>query len=279
MAKGKRAVALFEVIQRDKRFGPKTPQAPKDPPADFSPQMAEKAVDLWRKQHSDPETWTNSTARVGQSFSALMSRMKSARLAAGAAIASTARDIRVWMVRTNGIAPGAAAALVVIAAMMLARHFMRPVDQASTIEQALRAGPAHPSVLAINTERPAPSVPAVPSPEAASDAIQASDAAPANLAQPGQRVVNMHYVLMQSYFEQKTAEEARDFLNQNGIACTIERGVKGWRPDFYQVIVLQGFLRPSGPEYLAYRHRVEELGLQFSPKSRYKRFVPQAIKW
>jgi len=101
----------------------------------------------------------------------------------------------------------------------------------------------------------------------------------ANLAQPGRRVVNMHYVLMQSYFEEKTAEEARDFLNQNGIACTIERGVKGWRPDFYQVIGLQGFPRPSGPEYLAYRHRVEELGLQFSPKSRYKRFVPQAIKW
>ena len=102
---------------------------------------------------------------------------------------------------------------------------------------------------------------------------------PQTSLQPGRRVVNMHYVLMQSYFEQKTAEEARDFLNQNGIACTIERGVKGWRPDFYQVIGLQGFPRPAGAEYLAYRQRVEELGLQFSPKSRYKRFVPQAIKW
>jgi hypothetical protein len=277
MAKGKRAVALFEVIHKDKRFVPKTPEARKEPAADFSPQMAEKAADLWRKQQFHRQPWTGS--KLGQSFSALLSRLKSARLAAGALLAGTARDIRIWMVRTNGIAPGAAAALVVIAGMMLARHFMRPVDQASTIEQALRTGPAHPSVLAINTERPAPSVPAVPSPEPAPDAVQASDSAPANLAQPGQRVVNMHYVLMQSYFEEKTAEEARDFLNQNGIACTIERGVKGWRPDFYQVIGLQGFLRPAGAEYLAYRHRVEELGLQFSPKSRYKRFVPQAIKW
>ena len=279
MAKGKRAVALFEVIQKDKRFGPKTPEARKDPAADFSPQMAEKAVDLWRKQNSRRGSWAGSAAKLGQSFSAFAWRLKSARLAAGALLASAARDLRIWMVRTNGIVPGAAAALVVIGGMMLARHFIHPVDQASTIEQALRAGPAHPSVLAINAERPAPSVPAMPSPEAASDAIQAGDTAPANLAQPGQRVVNMHYVLMQSYFEEKTAEEARDFLNQNGIACTIERGVKGWRPDFYQVIGLQGFPRPSGPEYLAYRHRVEELGLQFSPKSRYKRFVPQAIKW
>jgi len=267
MAKGKRAVALFEVIQKDKRFTTKTPQARNEPAADFSPQMAEKAVDLWRKHHSDPETWTYPAAKFGESFSAFKSRLNSARLAVGSAIANLARNIRIWMIRTNGIAPGAAAALVVIAGMMLARHFMHPADQASTIEQALRAGPAHPSVLAINTERPAPPISAVPSPEPASDAVQASDAAPPNLAQPGQRVVNMHYVLMQSYFEEKTAEEARDFLNQNGIACTIERGVKGWRPDFYQVIGLQGFLRPSGPEYLAYRHRVEELGLQFSPKS------------
>jgi hypothetical protein len=279
MAKGKRAVALFEVIHRDKRFGPKTAEARKEPAADFSPQMAEKAADLWRKQQFHRRPWSNSTAKVGQSFSALVQRLKSARVAAGALLAGAARDIRTWMVRTNGIAPGAAAALVVIGGMMLARHFMHPVDQASPVELALRAGPAHPSVLAINAERPAPSVPAAPSPEAASDAIQAGDTAPANLAQPGQRVVNMHYVLMQSYFEEKTAEEARDFLNQNGIACTIERGVKGWRPDFYQVIGLQGFPHPSGPEYLAYRHRVEELGLQFSPKSRYKRFVPQAIKW
>jgi hypothetical protein len=279
MAKGKRAVALFEVIQKDKRFGPKTPEARKEPAADFSPQMAERAADLWRKQQFHRRSWSNSTAKLGESISAFVGRLKSARLAAGARLAGAARDIRIWMAAANGIVPGAAAALVMIGAMMLARHFIHPVDRASAIEQALRAGPAHPSVLAINTERPTPSIPAVPSPEAASNAMQASDTAPANLALPGQRVVNMHYVLMQSYFEEKTAEEARDFLNQNGIACTIERGVKGWRADFYQVIGLQGFLRPSGPEYLAYRHRVEELGLQFSPKSKYKRFVPQAIKW
>ncbi|MGA2443119.1 MAG: hypothetical protein ABSH08_19370, partial [Tepidisphaeraceae bacterium] len=118
MAKGKRAVALFEVIQKDKRFGSKTPEAGKAPAADFSPQMAEKAVDLWRKQHSDPETWSDSTARIGRSFSALVSQLKSARRAAGARLAGAAHDLRIWMIRTNGFVPGAAAALVVICGMM-----------------------------------------------------------------------------------------------------------------------------------------------------------------
>ena len=68
-----------------------------------------------------------------------------------------------------------------------------------------------------------------------------------SLAQPGARIVNIHYVLMQSYFEEKTADKARDFLAKNGIPCTIERGVKGWRADFYQVIGLQGFTRPAIP--------------------------------
>ncbi len=90
----------------------------------------------------------------------------------------------------------------------------------------------------------------------------------------------MNYVLIQSYFEEKTAHEACDFLNQNGIACTIERGVKGWRHDFYQIIGLQGFAHLSGPEYAAYRRRIDDLSARFSPNSHsYKRFQPMAIKW
>ena len=272
MARDKRAVALFEVIQKDKRFGRSAPEASRKPAGDFSPQMAERAADLWRNRNRHRKWWAASAAKIGQSYRALARRINSARLGAGAWLAGGAGRVRIWIARTNGIAPGAAAALVVIGALLLARHWIRPADQSLAIERALAAGPAHPSVLAVNARRP---VPAEASAQPAADVIPA----PANLASPGQRVVNMHYVLMQSYFEQKTAEEARDFLNQHGIACTIERGVKGWRADFYQVIGLQGFPRPSGAEYLAYRHRIEQLGLEFSPRSRYKRFVPQAIKW
>jgi uncharacterized protein (UPF0371 family) len=90
----------------------------------------------------------------------------------------------------------------------------------------------------------------------------------------------MHYVLIQSYGDETTAREARDFLQKNGVACTIERGVKGWRMDFYQVIGLQGFARLRSAEYTEYRKNLRDLDAKFSsgPKS-YKHFEPQAIKW
>ena len=300
MAKGKRAVALFEVIHKDKRFdrkvpepAPQAPEIAQKPPMQVPPNLAAEAVDLWRKNHSDPETWTNSTAKIGPSLTARISEAISAANAAGrsafARSAKIAESFRTWIVRQNSFVCGTVAAMIVIGGLALARHWYRPADQAIPIEQALREGPAHPSVLAVAAPDQSTAAQSSPdqnslSPEMQADVQQADDkTAPSptatDLAQPGARIVNMHYVLMQSYFEEKTAIEARDFLNKNGIACTIERGVKGWRSDFYQVIGLQGFARPSGPEYLAYRSRIVELGQLFSPKSRYKRFQPEAIKW
>lgn len=258
------------------------------PPVEASPELAAQAVDLWRKKHSDPETWTTSAVKIRQSFSAKFSARVSAFKAGYESgmsrSAKTAEAAHAWILRQDSIACGAAVAVIVIGMLALVRHWHNPVGQTIPIEQALRSGPAHPSVLAVpETQSPSSQDQNSLSPEMQADVQQAADKtapspAAANLAQPGARIVNMHYVLMQSYFEEKTADQARDYLTQNGIPCTIERGVKGWRADFYQVIGLQGFARPSGAEYLAYRDRVVELGQKFS-KSKYKRFQPEAIKW
>jgi hypothetical protein len=289
MAKGKSAVALFEVIHKDKRFDRKTPEVAQKPPVEASPELAAQAVDLWRKKNSDPETWTNSPVKIRESLSAKISARISAFKAGYesgmARSAKTAEAVQAWIVRQDSIACGAAAAIIVIGTLALVRHWYSSTGPAIPIEQVLRDGPAHPSVLAVTATEAQASPDQNPlSPEMQADVQQANDkAAPspmtANLAQPGARIVNMHYVLMQSYFEEKTADEARDFLIKKGIPCTIERGVKGWRADFYQVIGLQGFGRPSGAEYIAYRDRIVTLGQEFSPKSRYKRFQPEAIKW
>ena len=64
MAKGKRAVALFEVIHKDKRFerknaepspvqaeiAPLPAEIPASKPVVASPELAEQAVELWRKR-------------------------------------------------------------------------------------------------------------------------------------------------------------------------------------------------------------------------------------
>jgi hypothetical protein len=279
MAKGKRAVALFEVIHKDKRFDRKTAPPPEPPRVDDSRQFAKKAVDLWRKNHSDPETWTQPGPTLGESIAAFGSRVKSLAAKTQSRYTNSVNAIRLWVSRTNGVLPGVGAAALVIAAMLAARHFFHPAPPVPTMEEAIRSEPPRPAVLNVIPPISQPQNPPVLSPEMMADEQQASQKIASNLAQPGQRVVNMHYVLMQSYFEEKTAQEARDFLTRNGIPCTIERGVKGWRPDFYQVIGLQGFVRASGPQYVTYRERVETLGVEFSPKSRYKRFEPQAIKW
>jgi hypothetical protein len=279
MAKGKRTVALFEVINKDKRFERKAPAAPDKSPAPFSPTMAAQAADLWKRKTADPETLTgpNPFKKRDPIF---IPRLK-AKWHASVASAKLAADAaRQWIGRQNGAIAGTAVALAVIGAMLLARHFSaRPAVLNVSIEQTLRDGPAHPAVLTGPVNVPKVGVTAL-SPELAADVIQAGANAPDPIAKPGARIVNMHYVLIQSYFEEKTANEACSFLNKNGIDCTIERGVKGWRMDFYQVIGLRGFPRPSGAEYLAYRHDIEELGKQFSPNPRsYRHFQPQAIKW
>jgi hypothetical protein len=282
MAKGKRAVALFEVIQSDKRFK-KAPEAASQPPPVESRQMALQAVDLCRKRRSDPETWKFPKVKVGNAFASVAAGAKSGWSWGRNQCAGLAGVARLVIGKANGLIPGAAIAAIFIALMLLARHFVHPAAPTPSLDQALRNGPAHPNVLAVGAGSGASS------PESSSeielDERQASDHQPAdqsavsNLALPGQRIVNMNYVLMQSYFEEKTAEEARDHLVKSGVPCTIERGVKGWKPDFYQVIGLQGFVRVSSPECRAYMHSIEELGETFSPKSKYKRCQPEAIKW
>jgi hypothetical protein len=138
--------------------------------------------------------------------------------------------------------------------------------------------------LQIDTN-PAPSqIAGVPDAAPSSDdAALSADAAAARPASsvftPTNRQVNLNYLLIQSYGDQKTAQEACDFLNKGGVPCTIEQGVKNWRKDFYLVIGLQGFPRASGPEYIEYRKKIEALSAQFAPPHSYKRFDPIAIKW
>jgi hypothetical protein len=282
MAKGKRTVALFEVINNDKRLERKAP-ASKEPAKGFSRTMAAQAIDLWRRKKADPETLTGPPpSPLPRRKAVVIPRLKAMWEGCNARLVTAAETARRWLDRQLGALIGGGTAVAVIGAMLLVRHFSNRTGQNLTIEQQLHEGPAHPAVLATPDEKPLNGTSAL-SPELAADVVQAkadSAAKPDAVASPTTRIVNMHYVLVQSYGDEATAKEARDFLGQNGIPCTIERGVKGWRMDFYQVIGLQGFARPSGEEYAAYRHQIVDLGSKFSRNPRsYKHFDPMAIKW
>ena len=153
MAKGKSAVALFEVIHKDKRFDRKTPEAAQKPPVEASPELAAQAVDLWRKKNSDPETWTNSPVKIRQPLSVRISgqiaAFKAGYQSGIARSAKTAEAAKAWIVRQDSITCGAAAAIIVIGTLALVRHWYNPVGRTIPIEQVLRDGPAHPTVLAV----------------------------------------------------------------------------------------------------------------------------------
>jgi hypothetical protein len=279
MAKGKRTVALFEVIHKDKRMEPKA-SAAKEPAKGYSRSMAAQAVDLWKQKRADPETLTGpAPVPVPRRKSTFVPRLKAMWAEWTGSMLLMTQGVRGWVDRQMGALIGGGSAVVVISAMILARHFSTRTAQNLSIEQQLQAGPAHPAVLVGPDEK---AVFNTSSPELAADVVQAKPGAAANsdgVAKPGARIVNMHYMLFQSYGDEATAKEARDFLDSRGIPCTIERGVKGWRMDFYQVIGLQGFARLRSQEYTDYKKKIKDVEDKFSTLRSYKHFEPQPIKW
>jgi hypothetical protein len=354
MAKGKHAVALFEVIQRDERFKRKTAvgsrtspsgavlggavyggalpggavrrdavaggaasDAPSSPdgcaPSEINHEKAAIESSAFRLQSSHlPPTARRQRAQrqsSRQTFSfddwltAFQQRTARLKGALHNATNQTIDRLRSLQLQWMPLAVGTILLICATSVVMLARHVRqaRSASQSVTARTTSALDEAHPAVLDVSRESSSGSPAAGFSPELAAD-VQAAgspgDSAASRegaavspqetpvlplasiVAQPGKRIVNMHYVLIQSYLDEKTAVAACDFLNQKGIACTIERGVKNWRKSFYQVIGLQGFVHPSGAEYGDYRQRIDTLSKEFAPKPHsYKRFDPMAIKW
>ena len=294
MAKGKRA--LFEVLQKDKRFQRQPTASPVSPApiAPAAPVMRPAAV-------APPPTVV--IKKIKPPGPTLKERVRKAYREARARLQPGIDHWRPRVIEHGGVIVGVLAAFTMIGIVELVRRAEHPATvqpaAVASIDE-LRSQSAHPSVLQIDqtTVAPtqvavAPSAPDAPdAPDApaapavapgSDDADLSADAATARPASsvftPTARQVNLNYVLVQSYGDQKTAQEAVDFLNNGGVSCTIERGIDHWRKDFYLVIGLQGFPRVSGTEYEAYRQKIDALSAQFAPPHSYKRFDPIAIKW
>jgi hypothetical protein len=270
MANKKRRAVLFDVIHQDKRFAGKSGAAKPIPITAPVGQAAEKK---------------------GTSFDfGAFKRTRDARFAARMELLQHLRSMAsrwrpVWANLRAKIAPqspiilGVLAALIVIAGVNTARHFVQRSRGFTSLDE-VRLAAAHPEVLDVAVIQTAVNQPARNAttgdpPEPADDVSQ-----PAADQSVPTRQINLNYVLVQAYRDEATAAEARDFLTTNGVPCTIERGVKNWRKDFYLVIGLQGFVHISAPDYLAYRARIQSLSPEFAGQApAYRGFVPQAIKW
>jgi hypothetical protein len=95
------------------------------------------------------------------------------------------------------------------------------------------------------------------------------------------REVGKNYVIIQSYLEKKTADEAADALKKAGIDCTVERNVP-YNPKAFVVMGTTGFVRISTPEYKAYTNKIVAVSEKFAnvPGSRkWRKFEPGAYMW
>jgi hypothetical protein len=109
----------------------------------------------------------------------------------------------------------------------------------------------------------------------------AASGAVASEESTGQRIIGRNYVVVQIYPDEKSANEARDLLAGNGIACTIEQGLAGYAAkSWYCVVGLTGFDRiRDNPDFARYEKSIRDLSLKFAGNSKFKKFDPQAYRW
>jgi hypothetical protein len=85
---------------------------------------------------------------------------------------------------------------------------------------------------------------------------------------------------VQTYPNQESAIEARDFLLKNGVSCTVEKAPPGFAvdPTWYAVVSTKGFEHIHTPECENVRHQIEKVGEKFAGNGKFKRFAPTLFK-
>lgn len=95
------------------------------------------------------------------------------------------------------------------------------------------------------------------------------------------RAIGLNYVIIQTYPGEEAdgaAKAACDFLNKNGIPCTLEKTDYARNPNWICLVGTAGFAKISSNDYKTYVDNIIKLGDKF-PSSRFDHFRPAAFKW
>jgi hypothetical protein len=311
MAKGKHAAALFEVIQRDKRFERKNgiTGVPRntDPASLSTPKWWFK-----RRPGADPAPLPVPPAPAPLATPPPVERRPAPAVVAPPPVRETRsmdldappRRQHVSLRLTySGVAVGAFALMVAVGlAYVIGRHMSRgpsPVLAEIPTEE-LRRRPAQPSVMDVHAASPnivqntqARVIPAPPGNAAVTSKTTGGTrgAAPAppkfNDARPPATLVvddqtrqyGLNYVIVQSYPDKKSAEDVRDLLVKNGVFCSVEQLKHFAAPKWYSVVGIKGFDKiHNSPEFDGYVAEIMRIGDRSGLKG-FKRFEPTAYKW
>ncbi|MDB5358500.1 MAG: hypothetical protein JWN24_4953 [Phycisphaerales bacterium] len=103
---------------------------------------------------------------------------------------------------------------------------------------------------------------------------------PAVPAADAPRVAGLNYVIAQSYPDEKSAKEARDFLVKSGIGCTVVQGPADFTHEsWFSVVGTRGFDHIHTPECDAYKKAILDANDRFAGTFKFKRFDPHMYRW
>lgn len=177
------------------------------------------------------------------------------------------------------------AGITIMAAAFLAGQRMpttpRPTLSQVTVDQ-LRVQPPQPGVINVRRDVPPPSDYSTRNEPATSPNANRPNPAPPQAVPRKVRQTGLNYVLIQSYppEEEKMAHEAVKLLTENGIDCTVERGVAGYGARWFSVVGLDGFAKVSNnPQLEAYTRKVKSVSERNAKKGSFKAFAPTPVKW
>jgi len=256
MAKRKGAVALFEVIHKDKRFAKPNPTVLSTPAWWFKgrektatpPPAAPEAPAAPLNQTKD-DSWPSSPAAPE-----MLEQMASAPR-------PHHHDDRSPVTWTSGLIIGATFIAVIALGMILTRH-----PRVATAEQPSS------DVLNITPQagEGAPTLVRVPE----------SDNPPA-AEQPVVRQRNLYYALIQWYPDETTAREASELLTHWGIGNTLEGNLESAHLPHGGVAVVgtEGFSRTRSSACLAYLAKIKLVSAKFAPPKTFRAFKPFMIVW
>jgi hypothetical protein len=95
------------------------------------------------------------------------------------------------------------------------------------------------------------------------------------------RTIGLNYVVVQSYPDRKSADEAQKALEEAGVPCGVVQGLRDFAaPNFFSVVGTHGFssMRNS-PAYKQYEESIRNISKSYAGTSKYKKFEPTPYKW
>jgi hypothetical protein len=274
------------------------------PMADVAPAAPRMELPEIRPSLADPTIGRGPESMSASSSSSSPRRRRSSGMQFG--FDKDRQEVTLRM-RYTTAAVGAFSVLVLIGlAYVTGRQGTRaPAALAAVSTDALKKGPAQPGVLDVGRSgsgnggaraalasvgggSPAVTAERIPAKGQPAQQQQAGRTRPlvqqtsAIVEESARRAINLNYVIVQSYPDRKSADEAAALLNKAGIRCTVEPAPAGFvkNSSWVSVIGTTGFQRLSNsPEFDAYIKAIEKVGAQLSGTAKFKRFQPAAYKW